>query len=702
MIGMGATWKSAEELAFYLEHGDDGMQTGRILWSRGLNGMPDSPMEAAPIMNTLAERGREMEQPIYHLAVSCGPAENATSADLKAIMRRTLDDIGLGSFPAVILEHQDKSHRHGHAMVCLRHYEGNTWSTSNDHYRIEKSLREQEVERGWTPVRGRLFWFDAETCARLGLDTERPCYDETLSTGAFRYVQRVQNEADGTQLTFGQLPFVEQARDDLKYTLSDGNLDHVQNWAQLLRELKGSGYQLREVSRGFVLTNGEQSVAASHVSRHASKRQLEQRYGSLGIYLEQIRETPELAARAAVPEPEPASGAVPRTEGAQLGSGDGTQADVRSRDPVRNKDESGSAMGAAAPPPEPSAVAAPVPEDPQLAASASEPASISTVDALAVDAPPGTDPALPETPTSPGSAPAASAGERYRVINESVLNADVRDQTTGEKYMARSTAQAYELTEWANQSWRVLGTAEVHLRLGAMDQSVRDVSGFAERPDAEQLRAYLARWESEMAAPAGPQAAMAPAASPPQDDPCSASTAEVPVDVEPVPVVHVPEPDPEEIEEVLGARENHSAQAMLDRSIALGTDIAQLEDQAKMAMKFLWELTAVWPARTDLERARYRSVQTRVLEQYGTRFRPDASHEEMIAVITSLRDEAVGRMRAVQTQLHEHDLPQLQREIEEQFRSLSPDQRRRFLRAYPQYAPLVNRTPARSPGGRSR
>lgn len=290
MIGMGAGHRDGVKLANYLEHGEDGKQTGRIKWALGLNGMPDKPTEAAPLMNVIADRGGEIEVPIYHMAIACHPGAEVSSEEIESVLRRTLNDVGLHDYPAVILEHQDKEHRHGHMMVCRRDYDGNTWSMENDFARIEESLRKQEVEREWPITHGRLFKLDEGTMRQLNLPSKTLHYDENLSVGAFRYRERALKQAamEGRErLSFYEEPFVIQARVSLELTLLEENLDEIQRWDGLLRELESSGYYLKAVSRGLVITNGAQAVAASHVSRFASLPKLEARFGDFTTYLEQ-------------------------------------------------------------------------------------------------------------------------------------------------------------------------------------------------------------------------------------------------------------------------------------------------------------------------------------------------------------------------------------------------------------------------------
>src|SRR5690606_7486471 len=81
------------------------------------------------------------------------------------------------------------------------------------------------------------------------------------------------------------LPFLERARNDIRPLLSEAHIRRAGGWNQLLFDLQDEGYYLQETSRGFVLTDGQEYVAASRVSRYASRTNLQREYGSFSAYL---------------------------------------------------------------------------------------------------------------------------------------------------------------------------------------------------------------------------------------------------------------------------------------------------------------------------------------------------------------------------------------------------------------------------------
>src|SRR5690606_9428648 len=74
-------------------------------------------------------------------------------------------------------------------------------------------------------------------------------------------------------------------RKDLGFTLSEPYIDYMGGWDNLLAELDQAGYFIENTRRGFVLTDGKTFVAASRVSRYASRTNLEREYGSFSAYL---------------------------------------------------------------------------------------------------------------------------------------------------------------------------------------------------------------------------------------------------------------------------------------------------------------------------------------------------------------------------------------------------------------------------------
>lgn len=126
---------------------------GRVLALDNL--ASDSVAAAASEMTIAAATSRRTQKPVLHVSLSYAESEQVTFDQMRADARRILKALGLKGHQAVIVAHEDTDHAHVHVMANRVAADGRAASDSQSYARVEKTLREIEGERGWTPVLGR-------------------------------------------------------------------------------------------------------------------------------------------------------------------------------------------------------------------------------------------------------------------------------------------------------------------------------------------------------------------------------------------------------------------------------------------------------------------------------------------------------------------------------------------------------------------
>ncbi len=230
----------------YLLHGRNGASPDRAVWTSTRNLPITNPEKAAQVMRATASRAvRGTETPVYHLSVSLAPGESLDRPTLEKVADRLLQDLGLEHHQALVAEHGDGAQQHIHLMVNRVNPETRTvWKPWRDWYRIEHSLRSQEVELGLRVVPGRL----AQVPGR--------------------------DRFSGTRLS--PQPFAQRVRE-----LAGESLQKASTWQELHASLSRHGFTLQpsRSGRGLVVTEGRQYTAASKIMRGASRPRLEARLG---------------------------------------------------------------------------------------------------------------------------------------------------------------------------------------------------------------------------------------------------------------------------------------------------------------------------------------------------------------------------------------------------------------------------------------
>ena len=259
MIGAASTGASFRALGTYLV-GDE----GRVGWVETRNTMASDPRAVvAEMERDVALSRSRVEKPVYHLALSFDPTDAPTRAELRGTVDRTLQDLGLGDHPALVVAHTDTDHPHVHAMVSRVGADGKAWFTSFSNRRLRASIEAQERELGvrWT---GR------------NADRARAPVVERAAVGG--PPTKTSSERDRGF-----------AADIRSKALTD--LRAATSWRDLDARLAARGLRVERKGRGAVVTDGTREAKLSSVSRSVSRPKLEARLGPLRAH-EQGREAP--------------------------------------------------------------------------------------------------------------------------------------------------------------------------------------------------------------------------------------------------------------------------------------------------------------------------------------------------------------------------------------------------------------------------
>jgi hypothetical protein len=271
---------SFKHLLRYLEFGRDGKQRGRAAWMEFHNLATHNPMLAACFMAaTAAGSVSGTEKPVYHFSVGFDIDDPVDEAIMRRVAERTRRDMGLLEYQCVVVAHQDRSHLHLHFVVNRVHPERRTlWRDWQDYYRLERSLRAQEVELGLRIVPGWNAPVQSLARDRDGLGAQ-PQNERRIKPSSG---PRRGDEAFLRDMIVRAAPVL-----------------RADSWAEIERGLTEEGLTLRSKGGGFIVTDGKHWVKASEVGRACSRYHLEKRLGRWPDYRARM-------AVAAMARPEPA------------------------------------------------------------------------------------------------------------------------------------------------------------------------------------------------------------------------------------------------------------------------------------------------------------------------------------------------------------------------------------------------------------
>ncbi len=232
------------------------MATIRVVSSGSRRNLPtNDPQTAGLLMRATAAQSDRIQKPVYHIALSFDPDDAVDRATMLRVADRLLRDLGLQEHQALIVAHGDTRHAHLHIMVNRVHPQTyRAWDPRHDFAQIERSLREQERELALRAVPGHHYRLDGH---------EQPDRSQALTTGQLRRWART-----------GEVPF-----DDLVRKVVRRDIAGARSWADLEARLRKHGLRIEPRGRGFVVTDGKESVKASSVAPGASRKNLEERFG---------------------------------------------------------------------------------------------------------------------------------------------------------------------------------------------------------------------------------------------------------------------------------------------------------------------------------------------------------------------------------------------------------------------------------------
>ncbi len=236
---------------------------------------------AAAEMVAVAAQCRRLRAPAdYHLVVSWQEQEHPTSDEAFAAGRHALAALGMESHQYVMAVHGDTANVHLH--IAVNRVNPETYravSPFRDYIKLDRAMREIELEQGWAHDRGPTVVREIEGYAP---EVVLAFKDQTHGRGMDEPAQ-VQQKAHDLQAWSGDRPFTEWVREAapaLKATLAhDGvAIEDVQ------RTLGDFGLELQRKGSGLVVVHHDDPsliAKASHVARFLSREQLEQRVGPL-------------------------------------------------------------------------------------------------------------------------------------------------------------------------------------------------------------------------------------------------------------------------------------------------------------------------------------------------------------------------------------------------------------------------------------
>ncbi|OZC01125.1 relaxase/mobilization nuclease domain-containing protein [Rubricoccus marinus] len=298
MIGAASTGASFQALGTYLV-GDE----SRVGWVETRNTLARDPRAVvAEMERDVALSRSRVEKPVYHLALSFDPTDAPTRDELRGAVDRTLQDLGLGDHPALVVAHTDTDHAHVHVMVSRVGADGKAWSTSFSNRRLRTSIETQERELG---VR----WTGRNAELTRAPSVERGTADVPTA-----------ETPSGRDRGF--------AADVRSRALAD--LRTATSWRDLDARLAAHGLRVERKGRGAVVTDGTREAKLSSVSRSVSRPKLEARFGPLRAHEEDREVLPRHVEESGTRRTAPSlassrtrSGRSPRRSGAALRIGKG-------------------------------------------------------------------------------------------------------------------------------------------------------------------------------------------------------------------------------------------------------------------------------------------------------------------------------------------------------------------------------------------
>jgi hypothetical protein len=211
-------------LVRYLEHGEAGEHRDRVLWVESRNLPTEDPETAARLMAAHARQNVRTQRPVYHLVISFDPGDPVNRESMRRVVDAVLRRLGLEDRQALLVAHKDTEHPHVHVVVNRIHPETHlAWDNSWDWPKIEKVLREQEVELGMRRVPG--------------------------------HFGRVPGREPAPALARGDAAFLRSVQERAAHLLV-----YARSWAEVQEGLAAAGLAVRVKGGGLTIHDGRQEV----------------------------------------------------------------------------------------------------------------------------------------------------------------------------------------------------------------------------------------------------------------------------------------------------------------------------------------------------------------------------------------------------------------------------------------------------------
>ena len=261
MISNITTGKNFAGLVYYLTEPD------KMDWVEVRNHFSENPMEAAAYMQYTASQNERVQKPVWHLSVNWDRADNPTREQMVEAVDRLLKELGQEQHQAVYVAHKDREHPHVHVALNIVHpVTEKAWDRKSELFRIQTALRRIEKDYGWRVVPGR---FEKETPG-YGKDFE----GENYRVGDLKQKERIGAFAAGMGIDGLDLRHPKERAYELKEQLFK-----ARSFKEFDAVLLQKGLWIEPKGQGAVITDGQQAVKASSISREFSKGRLEARFG---------------------------------------------------------------------------------------------------------------------------------------------------------------------------------------------------------------------------------------------------------------------------------------------------------------------------------------------------------------------------------------------------------------------------------------
>lgn len=253
MIGKSTLGKGFKGLGKYLQSGSTNSSPERVEWLTTRN-LPQniSITQAARLMQATANQNTRAQKPLYHLSISWDRNDKVTRLLMEETADKILKELRLTNNQTLILSHQDTQHKHIHIMLNrINPHTLKASSMSNEKRKVQKILRQQELEKNLRKVPGTLYSLDGKYA-------------------------NISQEKELRKLTKdGGLSFKDLAKEVSTpiFTISD-------TWEALHNNLAEKGLYIQKKGPGLILTDNTNYIKCSSIDRSFSFTNLQKKLGN--------------------------------------------------------------------------------------------------------------------------------------------------------------------------------------------------------------------------------------------------------------------------------------------------------------------------------------------------------------------------------------------------------------------------------------